>query len=262
MKRLFLFISIFLCFFIKTNASNFNDLFNFNIEHNSVTFSLRYNMHERIYCDYIVNGELNSTFSVTTIPNIIDLGRNNENAEFDFYKFINTDDDDVKNDKRVSVGLATIDDIDLKITYYGFYPTFDNSCGNSSIIINVPKLEKAKVNNDYVDKICLCQLYNDAVSIVDPFYTQEEFQSDYDNLLLSSTTQLYCGNSTNGLKMMNPSTIVKTAIKEDDNLMVFNINGQLMPFHKLVELKSLSPGIYMIKMIDNGVLKNYKYVVE
>ena len=254
MKRLLLLIPFVFCFIINTNANTFDELFNFTVEGEIVTLSLRYEMLEPIYCDYVVDGELNRTVLVTTTPQTITLVTNTELASFDFYK-INV----YKNNERTPAGLATIDDIDLKIYFYG-YSAIDDVCYNSYMSVSIPRKQLSRVNSEIINESCFCGFYSDVISNLLSPYEYPDFINEYDVQSLPYTLQNYCG--LNYYKTMNPTTIKNTVIKSNDHIDVFDINGRMLPFHHLDELRTLSAGIYIVKTVDNGNFINYKYVVE
>ena len=253
MKRIIYLLLFSFFAFSNVNAQSLEDYVSFSFETNLViltqTASTTYPMYVNYYADDLFVG----TYTLAPSSSVeIAVGTDVEVATFEFFEAENPDD----KGKLIMLGLATIDDIDLKIIKYGFTDGTSMPCTT----VSTASIKKVKLNGQIMKKACYCSFYDHVSSNVDPNYTVVEFENEYISGLLPITIQTYCGPSYN--RMLNPNTINSIELTNESIVTVFDMNGRQIKINSIEEIKHLSVGVYAITIIEDGELKHYKFIVN
>jgi hypothetical protein len=260
-------------------AQRLSDYVNIENVDNRILVSKHSHVREPIYYDYFRDGLFITRVLVTTTPS--ELNFIHENGSHD-YNFELIQYPGTTNEVALRIGLATVDDIDIRML------NDDELYMHYSVLCNEKKdaIAFEIVNGYLVDITCFCNFIDNintvsafnALNLPNPmsvypgstnkwqsYRDEENDPSDpiklYNHIIMFCKEGLPIEDDTHkGDRLMNPNTLDLDA---HQSIKVYGISGiQFEDITDVSNLQMLSAGIYIVKYFDNGNLKTIKYIVE
>ena len=256
---------------------------NFDVSRNTVTIIKLNTCRDNIICNFKEDDHLIQSSIITSTPTIINLRGNVDEYTFEFYSdedpllfyFSNDNGTNIADRTPPILGIATLDDLDLKIRKAG---------GNTEILTTICRkynntdLVKYLINDEWIPASCYCPYYEKTASgefEQTTSYDLDNMFDDYNNSNLNNQINFYCDDNINNIpipiqyRLANPNIINEQNLVSEiiDNttilsIYIFDIGGKMLSIKTKEDLINLPSGMYVIKSIENNEVKTYKYIKE